>query len=256
MIRYTTSLLGVAGLFVGLGAFAILPSELEYAEMSFRDGVFDHAHTQMTTVARAAPDHAEAQFRLAQVQVHQGEVDAAMSTLEALIASGATDPLVVVTLAELKRSMGLMDAYMDLLLPLPITHLTTDQRNDLAGWLRYEGRHGDETAFLTRLEAAGVSAPAERHRLAHLLVADTQYEQAIERFAALDDADLLAGEPAMLTFLALLLRSGRLDDANVRAERWLSDASGTSLSWNVKRVFEARGAALTNYDVPTMDAGN
>lgn len=241
MIRYSAGLLAFGACFVWLGAWFILPNEAEYAEMSFRDGLFETAHQRMSSLANKEPSHTESQFRLAQMQLYLGDVDAAMATLKTLVDSGETDPLILRTLAELNRSMGRMDAFLKLELAIPVAQLTADRRAELAGWLRYEGRHEAEREFLSQIEARSLASPAQRHRLAELLVSDHEREKAIEVFTALDEEGLLQDEPAKLTLLALLLESGRSDDAFVRAERWLSLPAGNSFRWNVQRIFEARG---------------
>ena len=220
-------------------AFLLVPNTSDYADLRFRDGEVMQALTDSLGLQGETTADADAAFLLARTQIYMGDVSGAARTLEGMIEDGGKAALLHLTLADLYASVGQKAESLDLLLAVPVAHLDEGARADLASWLRYEGRHDEERAYLTNLDNAGLANPAQGTRLAFLDLATGETEAATQRLGRVDDDGALTGVQARLTLLALLIEAGQQSEARTRAKNWQSDTEDSTFLPAVQRIFRA-----------------
>ncbi len=220
-------------------AFLLVPNTGDYADLRFRDGEVMQALTDSLGIQSQNSTDANAAFLLSRTQIYMGDVDGASRTLKGLVEQGADAPLLRLTLADLYASIGRQADAINLRLQVPAAELDASTRNELANWLRYEGRHDEERTYLDRLDQAGLATSVQSTRLAFLELAIGESDGAIARLNAIDDTGELHDSQARLTLLSLLIEADRQDDAQQRAKNWQSAGEDSSFLETVQHIFRA-----------------
>lgn len=210
-------------LFVGalVVGYLLLPGENERIAMLERDGKYREALRIMQARFDAGDRRQRTLFELQRLQEHFGDLAKVRQTLELFAAERPRDASAQRQLAQFYRQTQDEAAYVRLLQSQIDSRYSDAACRELIGILRRAGKYAEEQAAIQSCRAKGYRRAEDIVRLASLLAAGGDFQQASALLRSADDLRRLKTDRDRLQLFAILLEADQPRDAYRRAVRWL-----------------------------------
>ena len=213
---------GVIAIFALAGGFLLIPREDEYVAMLTRDGRYEEASRMLLSMRRAGDRRPQVLMQMLVLRIKLGDIPGALEAVEAVLAVQPGAPRAQEIMADLLLQSGQLDEYLRVTDRLVRSHPDTDRLSRLLALYRHHGRYDAELELLQTFAGSRYLSVPDYERLGALLSARGDWEGA-KRWLRLVDRRAPAGETsARLRLLHVLLRSGRVEEAQRLAETWLT----------------------------------
>jgi len=213
---------GVIAIFALAGGFLLIPRQDEYVAMLTRDGRYEEASRLLLSMRGAGDRRPQVLMQMLVLRIKLGDIPGALETVEAVLAVRPGDPQAQEIMADLLLQSGQLDEYLRVTDRLVRSHPDPDRLSRLLALYRHHGRYDAELALLQTFAGSRYLSVPDYERLGALLSARGDWDGA-KRWLRLVDRRAPAGETsARLRLLHVLLRSGRVEDAQRLAETWLT----------------------------------
>jgi len=212
------SVLFVGALVVG---YLMLPGENERVAMLERDGKFREALKIMQSRFDAGDRRQRTLFELQRLQEHFGDIKKVRQTLELFAAERPKDASAQRQLAQFYKQTQDEEAYLRALGAQIATRYSEPACRELIGILRRNGQFAEEQAAIQRCRAKGYRRAEDIVRLATLVAAGGDFQQASALLRSVDDLRRLKADRERVQLFAILLETDQPREAYRRAVRWL-----------------------------------
>lgn len=213
---------GVIAIFALAGGFLLIPRQDEYVAMLTRDGRYEEASRMLLSLRAAGDRRPQVLMQMLVLRIKLGDIPGALEAVEAVLAVRPGDPQAQEIMADLLLQSGQLDEYLRVTDRLVRSHPDPDRLSRLLALYRHHGRYDAELELLQTFAGSRYLSVPDYERLGALLSARGDWEGA-KRWLRLVDRRAPAGETSSrLRLLHVLLRSGRVEEAQRLAETWLT----------------------------------
>jgi len=213
---------GVIAIFALAGGFLLIPRQDEYVAMLTRDGRYEEASRMLVSMRVAGDRRPQVLMQMLVLRIKLGDIPGALEAVEAVLAVRPGDPQAQEIMADLLLQSGQLDEYLRVTDRLVRSHPDPDRLSRLLALYRHHGRYDAELELLQTFAGSRYLSVPDYERLGALLSARGDWEGA-KRWLRLVDRRAPAGETSSrLRLLHVLLRSGRVEEAQRLAETWLT----------------------------------
>lgn len=218
----------------------------------------------------AAPQHAEALFRIGDFRRRRGDYAAAIAAYEAALAAGSAHPVLLNNIGLALRQQGrLEDAERYYRRALEQQPALVEANANLADLLRLKHRHADAAIWYMRaaelnpnVASVWLNLGACQHRTGAIASARKSFERALalkpdDPRALLNMAAALNAEQRYAEALPLIEQAHLLEPASATANDVLLYVRQQICDWrDLDRLFEAQRASLAQPDAPPVTPHN
>jgi tetratricopeptide (TPR) repeat protein len=213
---------GVVAIFALAGGFLLIPRQDEYVAMLTRDGRYEEASRMLLSMRGAGDRRPQVLMQMLVLRIKLGDIPGALEAVEAVLAVQPGDRRAQEIMADLLLQSGRLDEYLRVTDRLVRSHPDPDRLSHLLALYRHHGRYDVELGLLQTFAGSRYLSLPDYERLGALLSARSDWEGAA-RWLRLVDRKAPAGETsARLRLLHVLLRNGRVEEAQRLAETWLT----------------------------------
>jgi tetratricopeptide (TPR) repeat protein len=213
---------GIIAIFALAGGVLLIPRQDEYVAMLARDGRYEEAWRMLLSMRGMGDRRPQVLMQMLVLRIKLGDIPGALEATEAVLAVRPGDRGAQEIMADLLLQSGRLDEYLRVTERLVRSHPDPDRLSRLLALYRHHGRYDAELGLLQTFAGGPHLSLPDYERLGALLSARGDWEGA-ERWLRVVDRQAPAGETsARLRLLHVLLRSGRVEEAQRLGEKWLT----------------------------------